>query len=235
MPAVLIPALIAAGGSVAAAKIASNAADRQTQLGRDSLSQANQATARLTQQGQGAIDRANPSIDAATKYYQTLLGGNRSAISQAVSPTTGAIRDTFAGARGGIEAGMARGGVRDLALANTNRDEANQVSRVYSGVQPGAAAALMSSGQGLLNSGLSAFGAVPGAYTSQANTGLAIGQTNENASNQAGRDTGAFIFNAMRNKPQSGKSGFSGMGSPSYSWGGNFKPSPTPDVSTGLY
>lgn len=154
MPAV--PALIMAGttigSSLLSSKIAGSAASQASQRSPEELAYMNSQTDLANQmrgQGQQAFGSAMPAIRSTLDYYQSLLNGDRQARMNAVS---GEAQDTTAAYQGGannIKRNL-RGGERDQALAENATSRAGAISRLVTGVRPGAAAASAQVGQGLL-------------------------------------------------------------------------------------
>jgi hypothetical protein len=93
---------------------------------------------RLSQQYGGL---ATPMLGQAFNYYGTLLGGNRAAIRQAVSPELQDISEAYKGADTAIGKGYLAGGERNQALAENARARAGQISRLIGSVRPMAAQA----------------------------------------------------------------------------------------------
>ena len=87
----------------------------------------------------------NPLLSKASSYYQTLLGNSRSGIQTLLAPETNQIADTYRGAKAGLAQSGMRGGAKDMATANLNRDEAGAVA----GLAPAAKASALSGAQGL--------------------------------------------------------------------------------------
>lgn len=105
------------------------------------------ALARMLEgQGKGLYDVGSGAYAQAIKYYQTLLGGNRAAMTSAVAPSAEMIREQGRGAEERVRAGLGRSGAADTAIADLARTEAGQIAELTRGVQPGAAAALQAGG-----------------------------------------------------------------------------------------
>ena len=133
------------------------------------------------------------------------LLGNRRMQQAATAPAAANIKDAFTGAQMATDRSMVRGGVRDQALATLSRDSANQTSRLYAGVQPGAANALMSGGQGMVGAGTGATGAAGTLALGGGN--LALGQAQQQYG--FGQGYGNLLFNLFQGliKPQGGSGG----------------------------
>jgi len=103
----------------------------------------------MRQQGQQAFQTAMPQVRSTIDYYRTLLDGSRAARMNAVSGEAQDTAEAFQGADAAANKNL-RGGERDQAVAENSRAKAGQISRLVTGVRPGAAAALGNMGQQLL-------------------------------------------------------------------------------------
>lgn len=159
MPALIVPAIMAATSAYSAYKTGKAASAAQ----KASEAQMGQAAGLGNQQAALAgreENRANqlfqtgmPQAMSAGNYWQTLLGGNRAAMAQATAGPRGALTDQYRGAERGLERSGIRGGARDLATAQLSRDRAGQIAGLTTGVQPGAAANLAGLGTSLIGAG----------------------------------------------------------------------------------
>lgn len=113
----------------------------------------------MTGQGQNLYSIGAPAYAQAIKYYQTLVGGNRTAMQAATAGSAEAIRAQGRGLEGRITAQLGRSGAADLAKSDAANQEAAAIAHLTQGVQPAAAAALQ--GAGL--EGAQAGGALEGA------------------------------------------------------------------------
>jgi hypothetical protein len=160
-------------------------------------------------QGQGTLGRA-------TSYYETLLGrGGRGAMESAVAPAAESISDLYGGMSKSLEGSNVRGGVRDLALAEAEREKRGKISRLTAGVQPGAAAALGNIGRFQTGAGIGATGQSGGIYADLLGKGLqgrGLGLTGrleaEKSRRQTGQDIGNMLFSLLSSG--AGKSGGGG-------------------------
>lgn len=158
MAAAAIPAI-----SLGAQHFLNRGANRRAQTALNSSTKGLQDTAgslagtgaRLGQQAgsflggaQTAFRGAAPAYDAAAAYYAPLAAGSRGAMDQALAPDRAAITDTYRGAGKAIEASGMRGGTRDLANAELNRDRAGRLSLLAPAARANAAAALPAIGAG---------------------------------------------------------------------------------------
>lgn len=109
----------------------------------------------MTGQGQNLYSIGAPAYAQAIKYYQTLLGGNRTAMQAATAGSAEAIRAQGRGLEGRITAQLGRSGAADMAKADAATQEAAAIAHLTQGVQPAAAAALQGAGLEGANAGAS--------------------------------------------------------------------------------
>lgn len=100
----------------------------------------------MTGQGQNLYSIGAPAYAQAIKYYQTLLGGNRTAMQAATAGSAEAIRAQGRGLEGRITAQLGRSGAADQAKADAANQEAAAIAHLTQGVQPAAASALQGAG-----------------------------------------------------------------------------------------
>ncbi len=118
------------------------------------------------------------NVGQASDYYQKLLGrGGKEAALAAVGPQMGNISQIYSGVSRGLEGRNVRGGVKDLALARSERDKAGSMSRLIHGVQPAAAGALANIGTTLTGQGAGAMQGAGGIFSRLAGIGLGGRQT----------------------------------------------------------
>lgn len=202
-----IPALAGVGASAAGGKKGRNSANdlAQQQL------QLQQQQFGLTKQQFGL---GNAALGPASDYWQALLKGGQAAV-QATGPIASQIGQLTQGANQAVRATTARGGEQNLALAQNVNQGANNISRLYAGMQPLAAQGLTQVGGAYLGSGSSVnpMANIAGAYQNYAQQQQMAGQ--------AGQGFGSLLYQAM-NKNKSGGSG-GGKGGPSVSPGAGGK------------
>ncbi len=109
----------------------------------------------MTGQGQNLYSIGAPAYAQAIKYYQTLLGGNRTAMQAATAGSAEAIRAQGRGLEGRITAQLGRSGAADTLKAQSAQEEAAAIAHLTQGVQPAAAAALQGAGLEGANAGAS--------------------------------------------------------------------------------
>ena len=159
MPA--IPALITAGGYIGgqllankSAKDAQRAAMQRTPEELALIRSQTATSDALRKQGGELFKTAMPGVQSSLNYYQTLLNGNRAARTNAVAPEMGDTAQEFAGSEDAIKRNL-RGGERDEALAKNATERASAISRLTTGVRPGAAAGIAGLAPGVLGQGSS--------------------------------------------------------------------------------
>jgi hypothetical protein len=221
MAAAAIPLLLKTGatigGSLLAKKMAGptsqqSAAMTGTQGAAGTLGQAAPqligAGQQLTQQGAGYAGNA-------ANYYQKLLG-TRSSLREATAPDTAAALDYYGGAANKIGRTM-RGGARDTALAELDREKVGKLALLPAMARGEAGKNLTGAAAPLLNAGASQTG--QGIYGASAGAGANSSLYNQ-ASDQAdqqrrsGAGFGRFIYDAINSawgKGTKSKSGFGGI------------------------
>lgn len=192
-------------GSGVSGKKAQKAANRlaQQQLGLQ------QEQFGLTKQQVGL---GNAALGPSTNYWNALLRGGQAAV-QATGPYASQIGQVGQGARTAIAATTPRGGEANLATAQSYNQTANDIARLYAGMQPLAAQGLAQNAGAYFGSGAS--------LNPPANVGAAYGAY-EGAANRAAQGAGGFgslLYNALN---KLGKS--KGASTPAPSLGGKFAP-----------
>ena len=161
------------------------------------LTGAQSAAGTLTQQGSQLIGVGLPALQKSLGYYQTLLGGNRAAMSQATTGARESITDTYRGAEHGLERSGVQGATGDLARAELSRDRAAKIAGLTSGVQPGAAAALMQGGQGAVNAGTYAGSNAASIWGNLLGQGQRNREYGREEGAKAGQGIGSFLFDIL--------------------------------------
>src|SRR5262245_21152947 len=142
--------IVQAGGMVVGGIIGKKAQENAMQRSPEELAalqgaqgiagQAGRAGGELLNQGRDYLQRP-------AQYFQTLLGGNRAAMAQAVAGPTAQITSNYRGASRALDQQGVRGAARDQAVADLNRQRAGQIAGLTTGMQPYAAEQLASMGQ----------------------------------------------------------------------------------------
>lgn len=175
---------------------------------------------------QKQFGRANTSLDASANYFSPLLRGGRAAIDQTLAPERAGITETYRGAGKALEQSGMRGGTRDLASAELNRDRASKLALLPSAARAGAAESMMKLGgeQGNLaatqaGTGANLYGGAAtakgtGAYGYNALLGSADRREYVQGQNAqtAGTGIGSMIFDAIKSKQGKSAGGGSGGG-----------------------
>lgn len=197
MPAAAVPIAkgIGAAGSAASGASGKKASSAANKLAQQQLQlQQNQFGVAKQQLGSG-----NAALGGATNYWNALMAGGQTA-RNAVGPSASLIGQAAQGARNSIQAMTPRGGEQNLAIAQNYNQSANDISRLYAGMQPLAAQGLMQTGGEYLGSA--------GAFNPTASPGAAAGVYGQQMQNaqQAGQGYGSLLYNAM-NKSSGGSPG----------------------------
>jgi len=197
--------LIAQGAGVAVGGLAGKAATAMAQKrspeelaalqgAQGVAGQARQAGGQLLQQGQQYLQQPG-------QYFQTLLSGNRAAMSQAVAAPTAQITGTYRGAQRALDQAGIRGAARDVAVADLNRQRASQIAGLTTGIQPYAAEQLTGMGQnmmglapGLIGQAGNIYGGLLGYGAENRRYGRSEGEKTASAIGGLARDVGEVVF-----------------------------------------
>lgn len=200
MPAGIIPALIAAGGSIGSSAIAGQAAKSAAQGSPAENAAMGEQTAlagQQRQQGQQLFDAGLPAAKQTLGYYTSLLSG-RAKQQAALAPTTSAINEGAAGAETGLRARGLSGGVLQTELARLNRQRMSQIGGAFVQAPYAAAQGLGTTATQLLGTGNTAQGNagmtganVLGAAAGQSERGLKFGA-------QSGQGFGQLLAQLLR-------------------------------------
>lgn len=143
--------LIAQGAGLAvgayAGKKATDMALKRSPEEQAALTGAQGAAGQLGTNGQQAWQRGNDLQQAPGQYFQTLLSGNRAAMSQAIAGPAAQITGNYRGAQRALDQSGVRGAARDVAVGDLNRDRVSKIAGLTTGMQPYAAEQLTSMGQ----------------------------------------------------------------------------------------
>lgn len=99
-------------------------------------------------QAQKSLAGAGAAYDQVGSYLSPILQGSRGAMNQALAPDLAAITETYRGAGKSLEQSGLRGGTRDLAMAELNRDKAGKLALLPTQARQGAASGMLDVGQG---------------------------------------------------------------------------------------
>lgn len=175
MPTSLISAGITGGASLLGGLFGNKQSSQEKALQgaqTANLNQQTQLSKLMGSMAQNQYSAAAPAYGQALGYYSTLLGGNRSAMQQAVAPETQSINDIYGGSERNLERMGVRGGEAATAKADLARQQAGQLASLVGGVRPGAAAQLGSLGLSGVGGAGSMAGGAAGAAGSAAGGNL---------------------------------------------------------------
>ncbi len=142
-----------------------------------------------------------PAYGKAVDYYSTLLGGDRAKMQQAVAPAAGQISDTYRGAQANLERMGIRGGGRDQAMAELNRQQAGQLGQLTVGMQPMAAQQLGQLGQqgmGFAAQGLQGLSSAGNLYSSLLGQQTRMADTQYDRNKEFGGSLGSLITSGLK-------------------------------------
>lgn len=203
------PALLAAAPLVGGAVGASSGGKK----GGGSNKAAQQAADRQFQMQQQLFSTALSAWQPAANYYQSLLSGDPTKMTQAVGPTSDILKQQGQAQARELAARMPSGGEANAAQAASAQNTSNSLARLYAGVQPAAASAL-----GQLS------GAPMGASAPNVGSGLKFDTHQQEQLSQSKGQLGSGLGTLAANSKHRGSTGKgSGSGTPNY---------PTPDYGS---
>lgn len=157
------------------------------------------------QRGGAMADQGMGYLNNAGQYYRQILG-SRQAANAALAPETASVLDYYRGAEGKTQRTL-RGGSRDYALAELDRQKVGQIAGMVPLARRDAAAQIGNLGGTALSAG-AAYGGEGG------NLLMGAGQltgdmfrnatTLENQANQGGKAWGGAIFDIVKSLPMGG-------------------------------
>lgn len=143
LPAI-IPAAIGAAGSIGGALLSRPSSQQKNAM--QSAADLNAQQAQNVAQGRDLATQytgmATPAIQNALNYWNTLLHGDRTAMSTALAPEVSQIGQGIASATDTTSQFAPRGGARTTTLANLPYNQQGQVSSLYQTLRPAAATAV---------------------------------------------------------------------------------------------
>lgn len=174
---------------------------------------------------QKSLTGASSAYNQVGSYMSPILSGSRGAMNQALAPDLAAITDTYRGAGKAIENSGMRGGTRDLATAELNRDRAGKLALLPAQARANAASGMMDVGQGKANVGATQAGAGGNLFgqATSAKQGATSGygtlfggalqqqQQQQGQNSQAAGAIGSMIFDAVKSKGSKGGKGYNPM------------------------
>lgn len=172
-------------------------------------------------QAQKSLASAGTAYDQVGSYLSPILQGSRGAVNQALAPDLAAITETYRGAGKSLEQSGLRGGTRDLAMAELNRDKAGKLALLPTQARAGAASGLMDVGQGraqigatqagtagnLFGQATSAKQGATGAYGTLFGGAQRQSEQLQEKNAGAGGAIGSMIFDAVKSKGGKSKGG----------------------------
>lgn len=178
----------------------------------------------LLDQSQKSLTQAGGAYNQVGSYLSPILSGSRGAVNQALAPDLAAITETYRGAGKAVEQSGMRGGTRDLANAELNRDRAGKLALLPSQARASAATGMMDVGSGQAGVGATQAGAASNLFgnataAKQGATGaygtLFHGANQQQALMQqrtmgSGNAIGSMIFDAVKSKGSKGGGGTGG-------------------------
>lgn len=213
MPVVpFIPLAASAIGGIIGGKKATSSAMERSPEERAALAGASGSATSLQTGGQGLMDAGLPGAKQAMGYYSTLLNGNRAQMGLATAAPRAALTDQTRGAERGLERSGLRGGVRDLAKANLQRQSAGEIAGLTTGVQPAAAGALGQLGTTLTGQGGQMMNASGNIYSRLLGEGAHNREYARGEGEKAGSSLGSLIFDVLNGTLGKKKGGGIGAG-----------------------
>lgn len=221
MAAAAIPALIKVGsmvgGSLLAKKLSAPTSQQSSAMSGTQGAQQmlGQAAPQLMGAGQQATATGVSGASTAANYYKSLLSGGRAGLTAATAPEAGAALDYYKGAEGKVQNTM-RGGGRDMALAELDRQKTGQLAMLPAQARAGAAQGLVGASAPLLQSGTAQTEAGVNAGYGAAGAGTQLfnqATTSADRQSKAGSGIGGMIYDAISGWASGkGKWGFGGGG-----------------------
>jgi len=184
------------GGSLLGRKAQSSAMKRSPEEAQ-ALGGAQSAAGNLTQQGQNLIGQGTPMVGQAGNYWSTLLSGNRAQMAQATAGPRAALTDVYRGAESNLERSGVRGAQRDVAKSELARDQAGQIGRLTTGIQPLAAQQTGALGSQLIGQGAPMLGQAGGIWQNLLNQGMNNRIYGREEGEKAGAGIGSLLFDIL--------------------------------------
>jgi hypothetical protein len=158
--------LISAGVGLVANKLANRKSSEQKQYEAASLESAKQQTElskSLANYSKDQYALTKPALSQAMGLYSRLAGGDRATVQSAIAPEVANINEQYRGAGKYLEQQGMRGGARDYALADLNRQRVGQLATLPMAGRWEGAGKLASLGQSGTAAGLSGMAGAAGA------------------------------------------------------------------------
>jgi hypothetical protein len=197
MPVIPFMPLIAQGagmlGGAIAGKKATASAQQRSPEETAALTGATGAANTLGQTGSSLLSQGRGYLQQPAGYYQSLLSGNRAAMSNATAAPRAQLQEGYRGAQSGLATSGIRGAAKDQLAGNLQRQGASQIAGLTTGVQPAAAGALAGLSGNLLQAGAPMLGQSGTIFGNL----LGQGANNRQYARGEGQQTGAAIGNLV--------------------------------------
>lgn len=212
MAAAIIPAVISAIGGYLASRKANKKSSTEKSLEKSQLD----ALQYLMPLGKSLAGQGQELFGLPISYFKNLAGGNRNALSEAISPQLSALHQQDEGSLASIASQSPRGGGVGDALSRLPFRSNMARTNLLMGARSNAMGSLMNAGQNLLSTGVGAIGGGSGIGSNLLNYGL-------NKSNQAfdqGSATGESLYQIAKAIGDAwAKRGSNGSNGTSNPWG----------------
>lgn len=197
--------LIAQGGGLAiggwAGKKATEMAAKRSPEEQAALTGANEVAGQARGLAGELVGQGKQYLQQPANYYQTLLSGNRAAMSGMVAPAVAQITGNYRGAGRALEHSGLRGAARENATADLNRQRVSQIAGLTTGVQGNAADKLaglgtdmLSQAPGLIGTAGNIYGNLLGQGTANRIYSRGEGERTAGAIGGLARDVGEVVF-----------------------------------------
>jgi len=175
-------------------------------IGQQALAGQSAQGKQLAGQGTGLFNQGMPQLQQSGKYFSTLAGGNRAAMTQALSPEIESTNAVYGGATKTLSRFL-RGPEKDVQLAETERERAGAIGRLFGQGRTAANANLASVGAGNVGAGMQASGAAGSMFGSVARTSQDAQIEQNKEQMQAGQGFGGLLFNVLKSFTPLGRIG----------------------------
>ena len=157
----------------------------------------------LLQKGNQFLGDASQNLGGAANFYKTILGGDRNAIMQLLSPQVSTVLSQYDNAANAVRQFAPRGGGATATLAAIPFQKAGVAGSAFQSVLPGAAAGLAGVGGQQGGLGLGATSAAMGG----GELGLQLQKLREEQMGTAGKGFGQILAQLLNNKGGKGGGG----------------------------
>lgn len=205
MPTAAVMGGIAIYGAVQSHRAAKKK-EEQEKAAQDAAANSTSQQAGLSTALQGYANKqfkmAEPALSQGMSYYSKLLGGDRGTVQGAIAPDVANINQAYEGTQKYLDQQGVRGGARDNAIAENERQRVGQVGMLPFLARKGAADASINAGTNLTGQATAAQGSAAGAASGSGAT--ALGQSGQLFNQEQVRgnqiaDTGANLASLYAN------------------------------------